>query len=117
MSRATSELPDGATAGTNARTDGVDNLAAGALSGIHAAAEAAHPAIDRMASSAHDAVSRADEAASQATDAVARAGNKAGVKGEELYAAGAGYMRDHPVLTIGAAVATGYLLSRLLAAR
>lgn len=98
-------------------TGGMDRLAAGAHSGIHAAAEAVHPAIDRMASGAHRAVNSADEAANHATDAVARAGNKAGVKGEELYAAGAGYMREHPVFTIGVAVAAGYLLSRLLTTR
>jgi ElaB/YqjD/DUF883 family membrane-anchored ribosome-binding protein len=101
----------------NETTGGVDRLAAGAHSGIHAAAEAVHPAIDRMASGAHRAVNSADQAANQATDAVARAGNKAGVKGEELYAAGAGYMREHPVFTIGVAVAAGYLLSRLLTTR
>jgi ElaB/YqjD/DUF883 family membrane-anchored ribosome-binding protein len=39
------------------------------------------------------------------------------VTGEEFYAAGAGYMREHPALTIGVAVAAGYLLSRLLATR
>lgn len=104
--------------GTNATTDGgVDRLAAGAHGGIHAAAEAVHPAIDRMASSAHRAVNSADEAANQATDAIAKAGNKAGVKGEEIYTAGAGYMREHPMFTIGAAVAAGYLLSRMLTAR
>ena len=104
-------------AGTNATPEGMDRLAASAHSGIHAAAEAVHPAIDRMASGAHRAVNSADEAATEATDAMARAGNKAGVKGEELYAAGAGYLREHPVFTIGAAVAAGYLLSRVLAAR
>lgn len=104
-------------AGMNTPTEGVDRLAAGAHSGIHAAAEAAHPAIDRLASGAHRAVNSADEAANSATDALAKAGNKAGVKGEELYAAGASYMRDHPMFTIGIAVATGYVLSRLLATR
>jgi ElaB/YqjD/DUF883 family membrane-anchored ribosome-binding protein len=105
--------------GTHATTEseGVERLAASAHDGIHAAAEAAHPVIDRLASSAHRAVNSADEAANHATDALARAGNKAGVKGEELFAAGTGYMREHPLLTIGAAVATGYLLSRLLATR
>jgi ElaB/YqjD/DUF883 family membrane-anchored ribosome-binding protein len=102
---------------TNVTTEGVDRLAASAHSGIHAAAEAVHPAIDRLASGAHRAVNSADEAANQATDAMARAGSKAGVKGEELYAAGAVYLREHPLLTIGVAVATGYLLSRLLATR
>ena len=92
--------------GAHKTTAGVDRLAAGAHSGIHNAAEAAHRAVDS-----------ADEAANHATDAMARAGNKAGVKGEEVYAAGAGYMRDHPVVTLGVAVAAGYLLSRLLATR
>lgn len=105
-------------AGTNATAEGnVDRLAAGAHSGIHAAADAVHPAIDRVASGAHSAVNSADSAANQATDAMARAGKKAGVKGEELYAAGAGYMREHPMYTIGAAVVAGYLLSRILASR
>jgi ElaB/YqjD/DUF883 family membrane-anchored ribosome-binding protein len=111
------DATDSGPAGTHATTEGVDRLAAGAHSGIHAAAEAVHPAIDRMASSAHRAVNSADEAANHATDAIAKAGNKAGVKGEELYAAGAGYMREHPLFTIGVAVAAGYLLSRLLATR
>jgi ElaB/YqjD/DUF883 family membrane-anchored ribosome-binding protein len=103
--------------GTKTTTEGVDRLAAGAHSGIDAATEAAHPAIDRMASKAHRAVNSADEAASHATDAIAKAGNKASVKGEELYAASASYMREHPVFTIGVAVAAGYLLSRLLTTR
>lgn len=104
-------------AGKQATKESVDRLASGAHSGINAAKEAAHPAIDRLASGAHRAVNSADEAASSATDAMARAGNKASEKGEELYAASAGYMREHPVLTIGVAVAAGYLLSRLLATR
>lgn len=108
--------PIGST-GMNGPTEGVDRLASSAHSGIHAAAEAAHPAIDRLASGAHKAVNSADEAANQATDAIAKAGNKAGVKGEELYAASAVYMREHPMLTIGIAMATGYVLSRLLATR
>lgn len=104
-------------AGINGPMEGVDRLASGAQSGIHAAAEAAHPAIDRLASGAHRAVNSADQAANNAADAMAKAGNKAGVKGEELYAAGTTYMREHPMFTIGIAVATGYVLSRLLATR
>lgn len=104
-------------AGTNPATEGVERLAAGAHSGIHAAADAVHPAIDRIASGAHRAVNSADEAANKATDTLAKAGEKAGEKGEELYAAGAGYMREHPLFTIGVAMAAGYLLSRLLVTR
>jgi ElaB/YqjD/DUF883 family membrane-anchored ribosome-binding protein len=110
---ATSSVPGG----TNATTDGVERIATSAHQGINAAADAAHPVIDRLASTAHRAIDSADHAANHATDTLAKAGGKAGAKGEELYASGAGYMRDHPVLTIGVAVAAGYLLSRLLATR
>jgi ElaB/YqjD/DUF883 family membrane-anchored ribosome-binding protein len=103
--------------GTKPATEGVERLAAGAHSGIHAASEAAHPAIDRMASKAHRVVNSADEAANKATDSIAKAGEKASVKGEELYAASASYMREHPMFTIGVAVAAGYLLSRMMASR
>jgi ElaB/YqjD/DUF883 family membrane-anchored ribosome-binding protein len=110
---------DSGPAGTHAKTEtaGVERLAASAHDGIHAAAEAVHPVIDRLASSAHRAVNSADEAANHATDALASAGSKAGEKGEELFVAGTGYMREHPLFTIGVAVAAGYLLSRLLATR
>jgi len=91
----------------------MDRLAKGAHSGIDAASEAVHPAIDRMASAAHKAVDNADEAASQATQAF----GKAGVKGEELVAAGATYMRERPLLSLGLAVTAGFVLSRLLSAR
>ncbi|MFU8896158.1 MAG: hypothetical protein ACNA8J_07200 [Gammaproteobacteria bacterium] len=89
---------------TDAATNGEERLAATAHKGINAAADAVHPVIDRLASSAHRAVDSADHA-----------GSKAGATGEQYYAAGVGYLRDHPVLTIGVAVAAGYLLSRLLA--
>lgn len=95
---------DDRTGNTRATTEGVDRLVAGARSGINAAAEAAHPTIDRVAAAAHHAVDSADEAA-----------DNAGAKGKEFYASGVDYMRDHPLFTIGVAVAGGYLLSRLLA--
>jgi hypothetical protein len=96
-----------------AAREGVERIAKGAHSGIDAASKAAHPAIDRMASGAHKVVDNADEVATHAADAL----GKAGVKGEELVAAGAGYMRAHPVLTLTLAVATGYVLSRLFSSR
>lgn len=93
--------------------EGLDRLAEGAHSGINAASQAAHPAIDRMASGAHKVVDNADQVAAQAADAI----GKAGVKGEELVAASTSYMREHPMLTIGVAVAAGYVLSRLMSSR
>jgi ElaB/YqjD/DUF883 family membrane-anchored ribosome-binding protein len=93
--------------------ESMDRLAKSAHSGIDAASQAAHPAIDRLASGAHKAVDNADEVAHQAAQAV----GKAGVKGEELVAAGTSYLREHPLFTLGLAVTAGYVLSRLLASR
>jgi len=93
--------------------EGMDRLAKSAHSGIDAASHAAHPAIDRMASGAHKAVDNADEVAHHAAQSI----GKAGVKGEELVAAGTSYMREHPLFTLGLAVTAGYVLSRLLATR
>lgn len=102
-------------AGSAARPaiEGLDRLSEGAHSGINAASQAAHPAIDRMASGAHKVVDNADQVAAQAAEAI----GKAGVKGEELVAASTSYMREHPMLTLGVAVAAGYVLSRLLSSR
>ncbi|TVS10366.1 MAG: DUF883 domain-containing protein [Gammaproteobacteria bacterium] len=96
---------------TAATADGMDRLAKSAHSGIDAASNAAHPVIDRIASGAHNAVGNADELATQAAGAI----DSASVKGEQLFASGSSYMREHPLLTLGLAVTTGYLLSRLLA--
>ncbi len=93
--------------------EGLERIAEGAHSGINAASEAAHPAIDRVASGAHKVVDNADQVAAHAAEAI----GKAGVKGEELVAAGTSYMREHPLLTLGVAVAAGYVLSRLMSSR
>lgn len=91
-------------------TESLDRLAKGAHSGVNKASEAAHPAIDRLASGAHKAIDNADQVAEQAAEAI----GKAGVKGEELVTASTSYMREHPMLTLGVAVAAGFILSRLL---
>lgn len=93
--------------------EGLDRLSEGAHSGINAASEAAHPAIDRMASGAHKVVDNADQVAAQAADAISKASDK----GEELIAASTGYMREHPMMTLGVAVAAGFILSRLMSSR
>jgi ElaB/YqjD/DUF883 family membrane-anchored ribosome-binding protein len=92
-------------------SDGLDRLAQSARSGIDAASNAVHPAIDRVASGALKAVDHADEVADQAAQAL----HKAGVKGEELAAAGTRYVREHPLITLGLVVGAGYVLSRLMA--
>lgn len=93
--------------------DTKDRIARSAHKGIDAASKAAHPTIDRAAAGAHQAVANADEM----LDSAAQALDRVGAKGEQLIASGTGYMREHPLLTLGLAVTAGYVLSRLLAAR
>ncbi|MCH8551007.1 MAG: hypothetical protein LAT62_03655 [Natronospirillum sp.] len=90
-----------------------DRLAKTAHSGIDSASEAVHPTVDKAAAGAHRAVEGADELADYAVDALERAG----VKGDEMITASTSYMREHPLVTLGLAVTTGYVLSRLLASR
>lgn len=96
---------------------GVDQAAMGAHETITSVSDSARPAVDRMASSAHEVVNRVAGVASHTAESL-------GIKGEQLSNAqkrlmeSAGeYMREHPLASIGIAVATGYLLSRLLSSR
>lgn len=100
---------------TVART--VDKASAGAHDAIDKVSDAARPMVDRLASGAHQAVDKIASAAGQAAETL-------GVKGEQLKNAQAqaleqarGYVREHPVTSIGIAVAAGFLLSRLLSLR
>lgn len=90
-----------------------DRMATGAHSGIDAASEAIHPSIDRAAAGAHSAVKHADEMADHAVEAMERVG----VKKDEMMSASSSYIREHPLITLGLAVTTGYVLSRLLSSR
>jgi ElaB/YqjD/DUF883 family membrane-anchored ribosome-binding protein len=96
-----------------ALADSVHRLARGAHSEINSAAEAAGPALERVATGAHHAIDSADRVATNAAQGL----EAIGVKGEQAAASGVGYLREHPVLSLGLAVAVGYMLSRLLASR
>ena len=110
---ATSSPSDGSR--TLART--VDQASAGAHDAIDKVSDAARPVVDRMALGAHKAVDKIAGAAAQTAEAV-------GVKGEQLKNAQMraieqcrGYVRDRPVMSLGMAVAAGFLLSRLWSRR
>jgi ElaB/YqjD/DUF883 family membrane-anchored ribosome-binding protein len=81
------------------------------------AADAARPAMEQIASGAHQAIERIASAATQAAETL-------GVTGEQVKNAQAqaleqcrGYVRDHPLASLGMALAAGYVLSRLLSSR
>jgi len=95
----------------------VGHATAGAHHEIESANSAGNPAVDRMAASAHEAVDKVSSVASHAVDTL-------GVKGEQLHAAEkrlvegtSRYVRQHPVASLGIAIATGYVLSRIFASR
>lgn len=88
---------------SSAIADGVERVAKSAHSGIDAAADAAAPVVERVSAAAHDAVTRADAA-----------GEALGERGDKLIASTSAYMREHPIASLGMAVAAGYVLSRLL---
>jgi ElaB/YqjD/DUF883 family membrane-anchored ribosome-binding protein len=96
---------------------GVDQATIGAHDTINSASDAARPAVERMATNAHHVVDQVAGVAAQAAETL-------GVKGEQLRTAQdrlagdvRGYLREHPVASIGIALAAGYALSRLLSPR
>ena len=101
--------------GTSTRT--VDDASAGAHSAIDKVSDAARPAVDRLASGAHEAVDKIAGAAAQAADALGAKGEQ--LKGVQVRVMDAcrGYVREHPVASLGIAVAVGFVLSRLLSSR
>ncbi|HEY6599083.1 MAG TPA: hypothetical protein VIZ30_07215, partial [Pseudomonadales bacterium] len=101
--------------GTLAR--GVDQATAGAHDKISTAADAAGPAIDRLASSAHGVVDRVAGVAAQAAETLGVRGEQIRSSQEKLVESAREYMKEHPVATLGAAVAVGFVQSRLLSSR
>lgn len=84
--------------------------------------------VDRAADQAHDKIDQASNAARPAVDRLAgKAHNmvdKLEAKGEKLMEAEAemmgdieAYIRQHPLQSVGIAVAGGFLLSRILSSR
>ena len=96
---------------------GVDQVTIGAHDTINSVSAAARPAVDRMTSGAHDVVDRVAGVATQAAQTLSVTGKK--LKGaEQKVAAGArGYLREHPVASLGVALAAGVVLSRLFSTR
>jgi ElaB/YqjD/DUF883 family membrane-anchored ribosome-binding protein len=108
--KVTSSPNDGSR--TLART--VDQASAGAHDAIERVSDATRPVVDRIASGAHQAVDKIAGAAGHAADTL-------GVRGAQLKNAQVrameqcrGYVREHPVASLGIAAAAGFLLSRLV---
>lgn len=101
----------------NPLSAGPEAARTGAHNAIDKVSDAARPMVDRLASGAHQTVDKLAGVATQAAETL-------GVKGEQLknFQTQAmeqcrGYVRENPVVSLGIAIAAGYLLSRLLSSR
>jgi ElaB/YqjD/DUF883 family membrane-anchored ribosome-binding protein len=116
METAEGLTPAPSAAGTTL-TRTVDQASTGAHPVIDTVSDAARPLVDRLATAAHQTVDKIAGAAGQMADSL-------GVNGEQLQQAqarafevGRAYVRDHPVASVGIAIAAGIVLSRLLSSR
>ena len=96
---------------------GVDAATVAAHRTIDSASDKARPALDQIVSGAHVAVDRASVAATHAAGTLGVKGDQLNVSGQKLMDHAEGYVRQHPVASLGMAVAAGYILSRLLSPR
>lgn len=95
----------------------VDNAANSAHNAINRASTAAGPAVDSMATGAHNAIDKITGVATQAAE-------KLNVSGDQIRDVQSRFsetcktqMKENPVVTLGVAVAAGFLLSKLLSLR
>jgi ElaB/YqjD/DUF883 family membrane-anchored ribosome-binding protein len=101
----------------NTLVRGVDQAMAGAHETINTVSEAARPTVDRIATSAHEAVDKVAGVAAHAAEALGVKGDQIKSAEQKLVESAREYMREHPVATLGVAVAAGFVLSRLLSSR
>jgi ElaB/YqjD/DUF883 family membrane-anchored ribosome-binding protein len=73
--------------------------------------------IDKAFNSAHEAVDNISSAAGQAAEALGEKGQQLKDAERRLVDNCCAYVRDNPVISLGIAVAAGFLLSRLLSGR
>lgn len=77
-------------------------------------ADAARPAVDRAAATAHQTVDRMVGAANEAVDSLSAKGEQLKQVQERLVSSSCAYVKENPMMSIGIAIAAGFLLSRLL---
>lgn len=75
---------------------------------------AAHKRIDAIAASAHEAIDWAAETTNHATDSLSSTGHELKETQERWVTTGRNYVQENPATSVGAALAGGYLLGRIL---
>ena len=73
--------------------------------------------IDRVSNSAHEAFDKIASATNQAAEAFGEKGEQMKKAEKKLMKNCRGYIKDNPMTSVGIALATGFLLSRLLSRR
>jgi ElaB/YqjD/DUF883 family membrane-anchored ribosome-binding protein len=111
------------TKGTNTNdvgsvlTRGVDQAVATARDKIDSLSDAAKPTVDRITSGAHDVADQVSSAATQAAKQLRVSSKKLQKMEKRLAKDARGYVRQHPLASLGIALAAGYVVSRVLSSR
>ena len=79
--------------------------------------KAVHEKVDAAAAGAHKAVDWAADKANNATDSLSDTGHEMKATQERWLAVAREYVQDNPATSVGIALASGYLLSRILRTR
>jgi ElaB/YqjD/DUF883 family membrane-anchored ribosome-binding protein len=116
MKSKASQAPSGGNFQTTLER-GVDAATDAAHDTIDSVSDAARPALDQIVSGAHGAVDRAGDAAAHAAGTLGAKGDQLNNSGKRMVNRAENYLHEHPVASLGMAVAAGYLLSRLLSSR
>ncbi len=106
-----------APSGNASVAQGIEHSGSATPEAIDKASDAVRPALDRLASSAHQVVDKAKGAATQAAESLGAQADHLKEAQTHLVEACGGYMRTHPVTSLGIAVGVGYLISRLMASK
>ncbi|MGM0429207.1 MAG: DUF883 family protein [Pseudomonadota bacterium] len=70
-------------------------------------------AVNKSANKAHDTIDKVADAAKHASDSLGEKGHDLKVTQEKWLATATDYVKDNPIKSLGIAVASGYLLSRV----
>ena len=73
--------------------------------------------IDKASKSAHEAFDKIASATSQAAEALGEKGEQLKKTEQQLMKSCSGFISDNPITAVSIAVATGFLLSRLVSRR
>ncbi len=91
----------------------IDKTIEGAHHTVDRIAEAAAPVIDRLAATAHQAVDKLARSAAPAAGWIEGSAHSVSESSVQMYNDARQYVRDHPFVVIGAAIALGLVISQL----